>query len=80
MKKKVFCFKLGRAYLFDVIVSDDIEGFIANNIVSSKDEAYNNVESVITFINHKCNDRCMVKTSTGELRFSMPNYFLDDKW
>ena len=66
--------KLAWAYVFDVIISDDIEDFIANNIISSKYEVDNNTESDITFINHKCNDRCMVKKSTGELICPMTNY------
>ena len=53
--------KLAWDYVFDVIMSHEIEDFIANDIISSKYEVDNNVESAITFINHKCNDRCMVK-------------------
>ena len=57
--------ELGRASIFDGIRSDDIEYFIAKDIFSSKDEVDNNFESDITFLTHKCNDRCMVKMSTG---------------
>ena len=49
--------------------------FISKNILSSKDEVENNVESVITFLTHRFNDRFMVKTSTGELTCRMPNYW-----
>ena len=74
MNRKVFLLKLVQASVFDAIIYDDIEDFITNNIISSKDELYNNFESVITFITHKFNYRCMVKTPTGELIFRMPNY------
>ena len=59
---KVFCKKLGLASVFCIITSDDIENFIVNNIISSKYEVDNNVESAITFLNRKFNDICMVKT------------------
>ena len=49
--------------------------FISKNILSSKDEVENNVESVITFLTHRFNDRFMVKTSTDKSRYCMPNYF-----
>ena len=67
--------KLRRASVFDVIISDEIENFIANNIIESKYEVGNIVESAITFITRKCNDICMVKKSTGELIYRTTNYF-----
>ena len=63
MKRGIFLFKkLGQASVFDFIRFDEIEDFIANNIISSKDEVDNNVKSAITFITHKCNCRFVVKT------------------
>ena len=62
---KVFYKKLGLASVFCIITSDDIENFIVNNIISSKYEVDNNIESAINFLTQKCNDRFMVKTSTG---------------
>ena len=60
-------------YIF-VIRSDDIKYFITKNIISSKYEVDNDVESAINFLTHKYNDVFMVKISTGELRFRMRNY------
>ena len=75
MNRKQFLLKFVQASIFDAIIYDDIEDFITNNIISSKDELYNNFESVITFITHKFNDRYIVKTPTGELILCMPNYY-----
>ena len=71
---KCFCLKIGRYSVFGVIRSDEVEYFIPKNIISSKNDVDNNVELVMTFLNHKCNDRCMVKTSTDEFRYRMTNY------
>ena len=65
--------KLGWYSVFDVIRYDKIENFIAKNIISGKDEVENNVESAINVLTQKFKNRCMVKTSTGELRYRMPN-------
>ena len=73
-EKSVLVGKIGRASVFDVIRYNQILDFIAKNIISSKYEVYNNVESAINVLTHKCNDRCMIKTSTDELRYRMPNY------
>ena len=70
----MFVKKLGQTSIFDVIRYDNIEYFIANNIISSKYEVENIFESGITFITHACNDICMVKISTGKLRCRMPSY------
>ena len=78
-EKSVFVGKIGRASVFDVIRYNQIWGFIAKNIISSKYEVDNNVESAINFITHKYNDICMVKTSTGSLGFCMPKLFSDDQ-
>ena len=67
--------KQRRKCLFDAIRSDEIEDIIANNIISSKYEVDNNVESAINFLTHKSNDRCMVKTPPVELKYRIPNYF-----
>ena len=40
----MFVKKLGQTSIFDIIRYDDIEYFIANNIISSKYEVENNVE------------------------------------
>ena len=75
MNRKLFLLKFVQASVFDAIIYDDIEDFITKDIISSKDEVYNNFESVITFITHKFNDRYIVKTPTGELIFHMTNYY-----
>ena len=75
MNRKVFLLELVQASVFDAIIHDDIEDFITKDIISSKDEVYNSFESVITFITHKFNYRCMVKTPTGEVIFRMPKYY-----
>ena len=60
-EERVLFKKLGQDSVFDVIISDEIEDFIEKNIISSKYEVYNNVESAIKFITQKYNDGCMVK-------------------
>ena len=67
MKRKVFL-KLGWAYVFVVIIYYDIDDFIAKNIISSKYEVDNNVESAIAFITQKFNDRCMCCTLSLNVR------------
>ena len=63
MKRKCFFQdKLGQASVFYIIRSDEIDDFIAKNIISNKYKVDNNVESVITFPDRKFNDICMVKT------------------
>ena len=49
-EESVFVKRLGQGSVFDVIRSDKIDYFIANNTISSEYEVDNNVESSITFL------------------------------
>jgi predicted GIY-YIG superfamily endonuclease len=73
-EQKAFVDNLACGSVFDVVRCDNIEKYIKKGIIHSQDEIPPLVDNAIAFLTHKCSNRCLVKTSTGQLRCRMPQY------
>ena len=74
IEEREFVENLARGSVFDVVHSDDITEFINNEYILSQKNVMILIDGATIFLTHKYNDRCLVKTSTGELRCRMPQY------
>ena len=69
-----FVNELANGSIIEIMKSKNIKDFIENGIIQCQDDIHKLVDDASLFLTHKCNDRCKVKMSNGEMRCCMPKY------
>ena len=56
-----------------MVSSKDIDNYVQKGMIKSKD-VHVLGDKAIAFLTHKCSNRCLLKTSGGNLRCHIPKY------
>ena len=74
VEEQKFVNELIRASVIDVIRYNEIDDYIKNNIITCKEDVHDVVNDGVLFLTHRCNDRCLVRGSNGDMRCRLPPY------
>ena len=74
VEERDFVNNLARGSVYDVVRSHEIPDYIDQELINSQDDVCTLVDDATIFLTHKCNNRCLVKTSDGGFRCRMPRY------
>ena len=72
--QKAFIDDLCRCSIFDVVRQSEINPYIADGTLQDLNDYKSVVKDASMFLGHKCNSRCLVKTSDGKFRCRKLNY------